>query len=202
MKLLKYSILVVLLVVIGIAIYSKIKKIFNPPMTQAVIVTPEDKNFAPITKTAYRPKSIPFERPIKIPVKFPGGMREADVRRVVIIIKDHKDTTSIIETKKGELFVAKGKGDIFVQEFIYKPPILKWGLNLSIGVSGPKLSPVVAISPLKIYDLVQFPLASIDKEGLGLGVGIQYKHLILALLPEWRFKDFGRQVQIGIGYTF
>lgn len=106
------------------------------------VSTPVDSGFAPIFQKEFRPRSTPFERASKPPAKLPKGVKESDVKRVIVVTKRLEtdaerriiDSTTVIELTTGEIFVPKVKGkEVSVEEYRYAPPILDFGLFGSVG---------------------------------------------------------------------
>jgi hypothetical protein len=165
--------------------------------TEVTIVTPIDTNFAPITKRDYRPKSIPFiENPKKPPIRLPKDIKEKDVKRAIIVTgKNCMDTTTLIETKDGNIFVDKQGGKVAtVEEITYKPPILAFGLTPLAGITispteGQLISPMIGLSFLTWYGCIECPTLCVDLQGVSsiafyhigsfnFGVGSRWNYLL------------------------
>jgi hypothetical protein len=186
-------------------------------MNDVIIRVPADSNFVPVKERNYRPRSTPFERPSNIPVTLPKGVTEANVARIVTVVKRipidsaHflQDTTSIIITKGDQVFVPKQSGvETGVQDIKFIDPIFRWGLFTSIGASFTKfgvptleVSPSIAISPLEILGKVQLPLLAADLSGIGIGIAYRHKDFIFVLADHERFVDAGRSIRIMIHYS-
>jgi hypothetical protein len=213
---LKYGAWAVVAIVLLVVVWRISRLIEGGPQTDYTVATPIDSGFVPIIKQEFKPRSTPFERASKPPVKLPQGVKESDVKRVIIVIKDVKtgsniavpDTSRIIELKSGEIYVPKEEGtELTVHEITYMPPILRFGLFASVGVSlggiPAKLtvSPLVAVSPLQICGFVQFPLVMVDLCGIGAGFGFRYGNYMAGAFSHWRFDNMQRQVKISVQYA-
>jgi len=214
---LKYGAWIIVAAVVLVLGLRLARMLEGEPHNEYVVGSPIDSGFVPIIKKDYRPRSTPFERPSKPPVKLPRGVKESDVKRVIIVTENVKtdsgktfsDSTTVIELKSGEIYVPKEDGkELTVEEFRYVPPILDLGLFGSVGASlggilaKLTLSPLVAASPLQICGLVQFPLAMADLYGVGVGFGVRYGDFIVGAFSHWRFDNMQRQIKISIQYCF
>jgi hypothetical protein len=182
------------------------------------VFTPADSNFAQVVKKDYRPASTPFERPSKPVVKLPKGVSERDVKRLITVTKEtpadsagtvHIDTTQIIETFDGQVYVPKEEGKTTtVQETHYTPPIFAFDLFGSAGITVTRrenkvvVSPLLAIAPLQVLGHVQLPLIGADFEGVAAGAGYRYDKFMLGLVAHWSGKDLSRSVKLTVHYCF
>jgi hypothetical protein len=178
---------------------------------------PQDSSFAPVTEREMRPRSTPFEKPSNAPARLPKGLTEANVARIVRVVKripvdsSHSilDTTSVIVTKGDQVFVPKQEGiQTAVEDTKFAPPIFRFGTFASVGISLVKLgipnlevSPSIAIAPLEILGKIQLPLITADLQGVGIGVGYRYKDFVFAIAGHQRFENARRSVRIMIHYS-
>jgi hypothetical protein len=178
---------------------------------------PADTGFVPVTERELRPRSTPFEGASNVPVKLPKGLAEGDVARIVRVVKripinssrSVLDTTAMIITKADQVFVPKQDGiQTSVEDTKFVPPIFRFGIFASVGISLVKLgipnlevSPSIAIAPLEILGKIQLPLITADLQGVGIGVGYRYKDFVFAVAGHQRFEDAGRSVRIMIHYS-
>jgi len=180
------------------------------------VFTPADSTFVPVVKREYKPRSTPFERPSKPPVRLPKGVKESDVKRVIVVTEHIKtdssriffDSTTVIELKSGAIYVPKEHGkELTVEEFNYVPPVLDFGLFCSVGASVGRyndkftISPLMAASLLQICGVVQFPLVMADLQGVGAGFGIRQGDFMIGAFSHWRFEDMQRQIKLSIQYS-
>lgn len=184
-----------------------------PAKDEVVVVTPHDSSFVPVTKKEYRPTSTPFEKHKETPARLPNGVTEANVARTIAIVKQIPsdsvagmiaDTTSIVILKSGEVFVGKQqngiKTSVMVTEFV--PPILSWDIFLSIGINySSSFNPSIALSPLKICDLIQFPTINLDPKSIGIGIGYCYKDFVFGVAATKRFSDWSPQGNLFFHYS-
>lgn len=187
-----------------------ISRFCGSAQTEHTVMVPLDSNFVPVVQETYRPPSTPFENPQSPVGRIPQGTNEKDVSRVIRVVKRGintlADTTTILEMKTGEIFVPKQDSvQISVVETRYTPPILRWEIFASIGASFPAgpniISPAIALSPLLIMGLVQFPLALVDLEAIGVGAGIQFRDFVFGVGSMWTFKDQRRQTRLFVAYS-
>ncbi len=161
----------------------------------AQVFTPNDSNFAPVTTKEYRPASTPFEKQ-KSPVKLPSDLNESDVKEAIRIIGSPRppvtqspgpvvpDTTVIILSQDGHIYVNGGQRSLTVERFEYLPPILDFGLFRQVGVTVSGLrqllggdftpdlvSPAFAVSFIQVDGRFQFPTLLLDLDGVGIGGG-------------------------------
>ncbi len=185
---------------------------------EQTVFTPADSSFAPVVKKDYRPASTPFERPSKPVAKLPKGVSEKDVKRVITVTKDTpadsagnvtKDTTQIIETFDGKIYIPKEDGKATtVEETRYVPPIFAFDLFTSAGITLTMrdnkvvVSPMVAIAPLQVLGHVQLPLVGADLEGIAAGIGYRYDKFMLGSVVHWSGKDLTRSVKLTIHFCF
>ncbi len=182
----------------------------NIPLT--TVIVPHDRSFVPVTKSEYRPRSTPFEKKVTQSQRLPKDAPEANVARTIAIVKripiDSSgkfvtDTTRIVQSKSGDTFVEKQEGietEVAVTEFL--PPILQWNLFLSAGVNySGTFSPSVAVSPLKIYDKIQFPVLSLDPASVGVGAGWCYKDFVFGISINKRFETAQNSLKLFAHYT-
>jgi len=195
----------------------------NPATTEVFVSTPVDTSFSPVVKRDYRPKSTPFERPLKPAVKLPKNIRESDVKRVLIVVKSGRDiqsnvpaedTTTVITTKDGNVHVAKQNGRVRSVELItYQPTILDFRLSVLLGVTLGKdvASPVVAIYPLQICGAIQIPILAADLHGFGAGVSYRWNNFSAGILLHYSapwahplLAEFtaDRQLKLMLAYNF
>lgn len=184
----------------------------TPDKGDGSVFIPQDSSFVPVVKQEYRPRSTPFERSVKAPAPMPKDAPEANVARTVAIVKRIPvdsvgnavvDTTFIVITKDGNIFVPKQQGiktDVGVWEFL--PPILEWNLFLSAGVNISKsLSPSAAVAPLKIMGKVTLPSLIIDPDGIGIGAGWHEKDFIIGVLAHRRFEETASGFKLFVHYS-
>jgi hypothetical protein len=182
------------------------------------VFTPADSNFVPVIKKDYRPPSTPFERPSKPPWKLPKGVSERDVKRVITVAKEtpadsagavHRDTTQIIETFDGRIYIPKELGKATtVRETRYTPPIFAFDLFTSAGITLTRreskfvVSPLLAIAPLQILGHVQLPLVGADFEGVVAGAGYRYDRFMLGTVVHWSGRDLSRYIKLTVHFCF
>lgn len=213
---LKYIAWMVVAIVVLVLVLKISGWIEGSPHIDYTVTTPIDSGFAPIIKKDFKPRSTPFERPSKPPVRLPKGVKEADVKRVIVITERLKtdsgtkffDSTAVVELKSGEIYVPKEDGkELTVEEFRYVPPILDFGLFASVGASIGRsqqrfnISPLLAASPLQICGSVQFPLLMADLQGVGAGFGIRYGDFMVGISSHWNYLDAQRQIKVSIHYS-
>jgi hypothetical protein len=187
---------------------------------------PADSSFSAVTERKYRPRSTPFEHPLKPAARLPKGLAEANVARIVRVIKRSapsegrdssrvapseglRDTTTLIITKDDQVFVSKQQGvETTVEDTKFVAPIIHVGVFASIGISLAKfgiphleVSPSVAVAPLEILGKIQLPLLAADLDGVAVGLGYRYKGFVFAVAGHQRFEDAGRSVRIMIHYS-
>jgi hypothetical protein len=177
--------------------------------TEVTVVTPPDTNFAQIVKRDYRPKSIPiFENPKKPPIRLPKDIKEKDVKRAIIVTgKNCMDTTTIIETKDGNIFVDKQGGKVAtVEEITYKPPILAFGLTPIVGMTvspfGKLLSPMIGLNFITWYGQVQFPNLCIDLQGVSSFAMYRLDIFSFGAGYRWNYNTGNRQLIGVVGINF
>lgn len=201
---LKY-IAIIVVALVTFMILSQMKHCWQSAPDTVTLVMPSDSNFAMIVKKEYRPVSTPFEKRSKPPAKLPSGVKERDVKRVVVVVDVYPDSinsVSLVELKSGEVFVPKEEGRT-VEEYTYKSPILDFDLFPLVGLTfGGKLSPAVALSPLQVYESVQLPLIVASPDGVGMGFAGRYREYSLGLTFEWRYRDAGKQAKLVVAYNF
>lgn len=144
------------------------------------IFTPRDSNYAPVNEKKYRPPSTPLEKQ-KPPVKTPGDVKQSDIReaiRIVGVSPDSTiDTTDVILSRDGHVYVQGGRRSLHVEKFEYLPPILAFGFFRQIGVSIAGLRPPFSISPcigvsfLQVDGRFQLGTLLLDLDGIGIGAG-------------------------------
>jgi len=211
----KYIAWIIVAIVVLVLIFKISNLIEGPAHVDYTVSTPIDSGFVPIIEKDYKPRSTPFERPSKPPVKLPKGVKESDVKRAIVVVDSMEtgsgrkflDTTTVIELKSGEIFVPKKDGkELSVEEYSYKPPILAFGLfgslGASLGQSAGKLavSPIVGASLAQISGLVQFPLFSADFDGIGAGIGLRYGSVMVGAHSHWRFDGTQRQIKLSLQF--
>lgn len=213
---LKYIVILIVTAAV-LTIFFQIKSWFEPSHERTTLTTPIDPNFTPIEEKKYRPPSTPFERPPKPPVVLPKGVREKDVDRIITVYKKIPvargdslvvDTTNVVLTKTGEVFVPKQSGkEVTVQQVGYVAPIFSFGWFSSFGVAVARpgnpisFSPTIAATPLEIVGTVQLPLIMIDLQGIGAGVGVRYADFVFTPVCHLRFGDAERQLKFVILYS-
>lgn len=198
------SIAIAVLIVIGLGF--KFYKWINPTTHTATVVTPTDTSFSSVTHDTYRPQSIPFiERTQKPPAHLPDNIKPSDVKEVITVVKSPKDTTQVIITKKGDVYVGKQGGKVeAVTVTTYEPPILSWDLFIKIGVDGTteKISPVAAIGLCEIIGRVDVPVFSLDLQGVGIGADVKiFKPISVGILyhDSWQTD---KSIRLIINYNF
>ncbi len=212
-KILTYILAAVLVfLLVGIAL--RVKSCFDQADKVTTTTTSPDPNFSDVQHSTYRPPSTPFEHQ-KAPAQLPSNVKESDVKEVIIVTKDvptsdstsRKDTTSVIITKNGDVYVGKQGGEVSKVEVItYKPAILQWGIFPALGVTaGQTISPAVTVSPLLILGKVKLPLLAADydigKKMPGLGIGTAYRvwKIDLGIIAHWNTK-MERGVKFVVAY--
>lgn len=216
---LKYITWIVLAVVALIIVFRVTGLFKNEQPEEVTVTTPSDSAFLPIHKREFKPSSIPFEKRTKPPVRLPKGIKEKDVARAIIITKSGRgrtsgdlgairDTIRLLELKNGSIFVEGIEGiETKVEEITYVPPILSWGLftssGISIGRSEEKFlfSPMLAVSPLQISGVVQFPLLIADLNGVGIGAGYRYDKFVFGITSHWQFENKQQGIRLFIAYS-
>jgi hypothetical protein len=196
-----YAYIIALLFIVGFLLYW-----FRPRPTVVTVTQHQDTTFSDNTNRTYRPQSIPLiERSVKPKVRLPDNIREKDVDRVITIVKSPHDSTTLIITKKGELYVDKQLGKVLsVDITTYLDPILSFGWYPKLGIDGnsTKVSPVVGIGFLEIYGKVQFPVFYLDLHGIGVGVDYKiFEPLSIGImqLVKW---DTGKEIRLSLVYNF
>ncbi len=183
-----------------------------------VVTVPGDSNFTPVQVKSYRPSSLPFSKKTS-GVKLPKGVTEKNVKQVVSITLDtdhlYQDSSlegkkpygefphkiDIIETKAGEIFVAKDSLITLVSVTRFEPQVFSFGLRFGVGCSmglGITRSPALRVLPMGIISLAEWnihnynfhaPIVAFDWDGVGIGIQTQLYHdIYVGVLRSW---DFG-----------
>ncbi len=200
-KYMAYGIVIILLVGAGIKFYKYINK---PPVV--TVVMPQDTTGIPITYETYRPQSIPIiEKPKKPKAQLPSNLREKDVDKIIAIVKSPADTTYIVFPKSGEPYVNKQGGKVLsVTITEYLDPILAWDWYPQIGLNGndKKISPLIGISFIRFYGIVQFPVFSFDIHGINIGLDCMLLNPISIGIVQHANWDSSREIRLNISYNF
>jgi hypothetical protein len=136
---------------------------------------------------------------------------ESDVKSVLIVVKSiplndsttHRliDSTAIITTKDGSIYIDTAQVKS-VEMIAYEEPILRFGSFISLGVSMSlqHITLAVAISPLQICGVVQFPFLALDTEGVGAGIAARTREISFGLLYHQPLTG-NRQLKLSITYN-
>ena len=173
MKNIKLSLyIIVMIVVIGLG-YKFYVWVITSKQQVSVVTTPRDTSFSQVTHNTYRPHSIPIIEKVQTPpAQLPTEIKPKDVKEVIVVTKKPNDTTKVIITKKGEVYVSKQGNKVEnVTVTTYEPPILDFGLFLKVGIDfdDQHISPVIEVTPLEILGKIDIPVLSLDIEGIGAG---------------------------------
>lgn len=180
---------------------------------ESVTVTPRDSSFVPVSKNEYRPRSTPFEKDAAIPARLPNDAPQANVARTIAIVKAIpadgtgtfiKDSTNIVITKSGDVFVEKKSGietNVTITEFL--PPILQWDFYCGIGFNTnmQKIFPSVSVSFLQINEKFSAPILFADTRSIGVGAGYKfYYDISVAPVLCWDYENLNRSIKINVSY--
>ena len=173
-KLSLYIIAIVIVIGLGYKFYVWI----TPNQQVSIVTTPRDTSFSQVTHNTYRPPSLPsfVEHRDKPPAKLPDNVKPTDVREVISVAKAPADTTRVIITNDGSVYVDRENGKVeSVVVTQYEPPILDFGLFLKAGVDfdDTHISPVIEVAPLEILGKIDVPILSLDIDGIGFGMDYQ-----------------------------
>jgi hypothetical protein len=170
------------------------------------VIIPADSGFLPSIHHNYRPKSTPFEKPIKPVSRLPKGIKESDVKRVISVRKPKlNDTTVIIETRDDGIFIPR-QDSIEAQVSVtdYLPQILSFGIYPAIGLTldvQMQFSPSVSICFLKIEGKILAPVFAADIRSVGIGIGYQFYHEIsVSAISMWNYSDLQRTIKLEVSY--
>lgn len=169
------------------------------------VVIPQDSAFLPIVEHDYRPNPLPFNHTSKPVSRLPKGTRESDVARTITVVNHTKaNTTLIVETRTGDIFVPKTEDRVSVRVTNYLPSVVAFELNAAIGASvdlSAKVSPSASIAFLKWYGRVDVPVAIADLQGVALGVGFKfYYDLYLSPAIRWEYKSLEKTIILNMSY--
>jgi hypothetical protein len=178
----------------------------------ASVSSPTDSNFSQISHEEYKPSSLPFSGK-KAPVNLPEGVEEKDVQRVVSIeVKDvpksEPKKIDVVETKSGEIYVAKDTSVVSVKVTEFEPKLfdfdLRFGVGLSVGLpsSGVRLSPAAVAAPIVWAGFIHAPIVVADLDGLGVGAQARLYHdIFVGAARFWRY-DGGNQYKVLLSLIF
>jgi hypothetical protein len=165
------------------------------------VVLPTDSAYLPVVIQEYKPKSTPFEKPVKPVSKLPRNVKESDIKRVITI--KGKETVQIIETINGEIHVPRQGDSTEVRLTNYSSPILQFGIFAAAGfnLGSAAASPSVSISLLKIEGKIFAPVFAADLKSVGMGIGYQfYYDLTVTPLLMWNYLDAQRTIKINVSF--
>lgn len=165
------------------------------------VVLPSDSGYLPVIVQGYKPKSTPFEKPVKPISKLPGNVKESDIKRVITI--EGKETVQIIETKDGNIHIPRQNDSTKVTMINYRSPIVQFGLFAGVGLNlgSVAASPSVSISLVNIEGLFFAPVMSADLNGIGIGIGYKVYHDIsVTPLLMWNYSDTQRTIKINVSF--
>ncbi len=179
--------------------------------TSGLVVIPADSGYLPVTVRQYRPKSTPFENPVKPVSKLPKGVKESDVTRVIIIRRiPVMDTLVIIETKQGDVLVEKNDSiEVSVTVTTYLPPVMEFGLfcDLGLNISPPSgeikrglfFSPAASVSFIKWYGVLNAPEFTADLSSVGIGCSYKVYHdVYVGPLLTWNYGDLQKSIKLKV----
>lgn len=162
----------VTLVILGLC-YKFFPSIIHPD-SHSVVLTPQDTTFSKVTQNTYRPASIPFvEKKQPPPARLPNNVKPEDVKEVIQVVKNPNDTTRVIITNNGEVYVDRQNGAVeSVTVTTYEPPILDFGYYVKLGIDGnaDKVSPALGLGFCKVLGYVTLPVFTLDLQGMGVGM--------------------------------
>ena len=169
------------------------------------VVIPPDSAYLPIMTHDYRPNPLPFSGSSKPDVRLPKGVKESDVSRTIKIVnKANANTTLIIETKSGELFVPKQKDSLSIFVTNYLPSVVLFELHAGIGLSldlAGKFSPSASISFLKWYGSLNAPVLIADLHGIGCGIGFKfYYDIYITPAIRWQYATLDKSLILNVSY--
>lgn len=169
------------------------------------VVIPQDSAFLPIVERDYRPNPLPFNHASKPVSKLPKGTRESDVARTITIVNHAKaNTTLIIETKSGDVFIPKTEDTLSVLVTNYLPAVVSFGLNAGVGLSfdlSAKFSPSVSLTFLKWYGIIDAPVLIADLRGIGGGIGFKFYHdIYVTPAMIWQYESLNKLIILNVSY--
>jgi len=200
-----------IIIVCGTMIYliTRVERCGKGGTPSQTIEVPSDSNFAPIVKQEYTPPSLPFIKG-RMKGKLPKGIGERDVKKITDITLSNKpkkdETISIIETKNGNIFVAKDSSVKSVTVIEFEPPIMSlqigFGAGLSLDYKCKRISPAAIFAPIEWIGWLHIPVVSADLDGVGLGAQARvYHNIFVGAANHWRY-DSGTQVKFLLTYNF
>ena len=150
---------------------------FKPTEKVITVTTPKDTTFSQVTHDTYRPNSVPLlESTHTPPTRLPSNLKPKDVKEVITVVKKPNDSTRVIITNNGNVYVDRQNGKVEnVTVTTYEPPILNFDLFPKLGIDGntQKVSPFIGIAFLEICGKVDLPLFTVDLYGIGIGIDYQ-----------------------------
>lgn len=169
------------------------------------IVIPQDSAFLPIVVRDYRPNPLPFNHTSKPVLKLPKGTRESDVARTITIVNHAKaNTTLIIETKSGEVFIPRTEDSVSVLVTNYFPAVVSLGLYADIGLSldlSARFSPSASLAFLKWYGIIDAPVVIADLHGIGAGIGFKFYHdIYVTPAIRWDYGLLDKSIILNVSY--
>ena len=179
----------------------------TPPDVHTVTV-PKDTTFTPVEHQTYQPPSLPFTGKHS-PVRLPSNVSEKDVERVVTVETDSAHPVNIIETKDGEVYVAKDSTVKRITVTTFTPPLFSFGLRFGAGLSVAKrgnqaaLSPVGVFAPIEWSGWLHAPIGTVDFDGIGVGAQTRVYHDIFLGLSKvaWKFEG-GDELKLTASFMF
>ena len=168
---------------------------------------PHDPNFTPVIYGTYQPPSVPMLSSKKSGLKLPEGMSEKDVAKVTTIERTEGKPIDIIETKSGEIFIAKDSTIRSVRVTMFEAPVFsfdwRFGFGASLGYRERfQFSPSVTFAPLEWYGKLHAPTLTADLDGIGVGGQLRVYHdIYLGPAHVWRY-DVGSQFKATVHYMF
>jgi hypothetical protein len=183
------------MIALALFLLVKVNSWFSPDPDEVTITVQKDSTFAPIEHRSYQPSVLPFSSK-KPPVKLPSNVRERDVERVVTVETEPGKPIDIIETKDGEVYVAK---DTMISRVVvtkFQPPLFAFGLRFGAGLSVSRrgnqavVSPSAVFAPLEWNGWLHLPSGVIDLDGIGVGGQARIYHdIYLGAAKVWRYDD-------------
>lgn len=207
-----------ILMVCGTAIilFALAKSCGEVGQTADLVVIPADSGYLPVTYRDYKPKSTPFEKPVKPVSKLPKSVKERDVKRVIVLTSPSAKKNAdkhplslqergimIIETNDGNLYVEKNDDSLSLVVTNYLPPIFQFGLFYGVGLSfnNVRTSPSLSVAFVRVNEKFLAPVLAADVHGVGVGIGYQFYHdLSITPLLMWNYSDTQRTIKIQVSY--
>jgi hypothetical protein len=201
---LKYASYIVVAVTIAY-VCATLKDCGTVGTTSDRVVVPADSAFLPIVERDYRPNPLPFSHTSKPVLKLPKGTRESDVARTIAIVNHTKaNTTLIVETKSGDVFIPKTEDTLSVFITNYFPAVVSSGLYTGIGLSldlSARFSPSASLAFLKWYGTIDAPVLIADLHGIGAGIGFKFYHdIYVTPAMIWQYESLNKSITLNVSY--